>query len=78
MDKKVENINLLHFSNMCQVLTCVLSSVWTLICDLTLKEEQAQIANDCRSNPKKFWNYSKTKLCSSIGDLIHINNNGVE
>jgi len=32
------------------------------------------------SNPRKLWNYikSKTKLRSSIGDLVHINNQGVE
>lgn len=35
-------------------------------------EEQLKIAKDCKTNPKKFWNYinSKTKSKDKIGDLV--------
>ena len=36
------------------------------------KQEQYKVAQECKSNPKKFWNYvnSKTRHRSSIGDLV--------
>ena len=45
-----------------------------------LKEEQNKIVKDCRSTPKKNWNYisSKTKQHNSIGDLIHVNDQGLK
>ena len=43
-------------------------------------KEQNQIAKECKSNPKKFWNYinSKTKSHNGIGDLLYSNENGEE
>lgn len=44
------------------------------------KDEQNKIAKECKSNPKKFWNYinSKTKSHNKIEELYSINDNGVE
>ena len=44
------------------------------------KEEQNQITKDCKSNPKKFWNYIKSKTNShvDIGDLSYTNDDGEE
>ena len=42
-----------------------------------IKEEQLEIAKSCKNNPKKFWNYvkSKTKNQSCIGDIKFKNEN---
>jgi len=44
------------------------------------KDEQNNIAKECKSNPKMFWNYrnSKTKCHNKIGDLSYTNDHGVE
>ena len=45
-----------------------------------IKNEQMEIAKASKNNPKKFWNYikSKTKNSSSIGDIKYKNINGEE
>ena len=45
-----------------------------------IRAEQNEIAKLSKNNPKKFWNYvkSKTKSFSSIGDLKYKNKNGKE
>ena len=45
-----------------------------------IKNEQMEIAKASENNPKKFWNYikSKTKNSSSIGDIKYKNINGEE
>ena len=42
-----------------------------------MKEQQA-VAKQCKENPKKFWQYvkSKTKTSSGIGDIKVLNDNG--
>ena len=44
------------------------------------KEEQNNIAYQCKTNPKKFWNYvnSKFKNKNKIGNLSFINSLGKE
>ena len=43
-------------------------------------KEQADVANACKTNPKKFWNYvqSKTVKKKGVGDLKVIDDNGIE
>jgi hypothetical protein len=43
------------------------------------RSEQDEIAAACRTNPKKFWKYirSKSKSSNSIGDLKWVDSNGV-
>ena len=43
-----------------------------------LRIEQDNISMQCKSNPKKFWNYIKTKTRSSngIGDIRHVKDDG--
>ena len=47
---------------------------------MIIRAEQNEIAKSSKTNPKKFWNYvkSKTKSSSSIGDLKYKNTNGDE
>jgi hypothetical protein len=45
-----------------------------------VKNKEIEIAKDIKNNPKKFWQYtkSKTKTRTGISDLIINNENGVE
>jgi phosphoenolpyruvate synthase/pyruvate phosphate dikinase len=45
-----------------------------------LKNKEIEIAKDVKNNPKKFWQYTKSKTKTRIGisDLIMNNENGVE
>ena len=44
------------------------------------RNEQNIIAKTCKVNPKKFWNYikSKTKIHNSVPDLVYNNSSGTE
>jgi len=44
------------------------------------KDELNNIATECKSKPKKFWNYinSKTKSHNKIDELSYTNDHGVE
>ena len=45
-----------------------------------IRDEQKNIAKACKGNPKKFWNYikSKSKNSSCVGDMKYKNKNGDE
>ena len=45
-----------------------------------LRNEQDNISRQCKNNPKKFWNYikTKTKITQSIGDIRYVGNDGSE
>ena len=44
------------------------------------RTEQQEIANSCKENPKKFWNYvnSRRKVRNPIGDLVYKDATGME
>jgi len=45
-----------------------------------LRDEQDEVARSSKSNPKKFWNYvkSKTKIHEQVSDLVYETDSGVE
>ena len=53
----------------------VRKATWTI-----LRTEQNNISKQCISNPKKFWNYikTKTKNIDSIGDIKYVLDDGLE
>ena len=58
---------------------CCRNKVKALVKDI-YKNEQINIARDCKSNPKRFWNYvtSKTKSHQNIAELKYINDSGIQ
>ena len=59
---------------------CKLRSQVKSLTEKAVKNKETEIAKDIKNNPKKFWQYtkSKTKTRTGISDLIINNENGVE